>query len=193
MPRKPRAESPTGVYHLMARGVNKRRIFHSRRDYEAYFGLVSEYCKKLNVEIYHYCILPNHIHFVLRSNDLQTLSRFGYITHRRYAYYYCKTHPWSEQVFRRHFLSKPIVDDAYLLECGRYVERNPIDAGLTVRPEDYPYSSYSFYAQGEPNALLTESPLYPTLGKTPAERMAAYRMYVCHERRRDAEKLTVPF
>ena len=193
MPRKPRTESSTGVYHLMARGVNKKRIFHVKRDYEAFLALVSEYCRELNVQVYHYCILPNHTHFVLRADSLAVLSRFGYILHRRYAYYYCKAHPWSEQVFRRHFLSKPIGDDTYLLECGRYVERNPIEAGLAKAPEDYPYSSYAFYANQEPNPLLTESPLYLTLGRTPQERMAAYKVYVCHERMKEAGGLTVPF
>ena len=193
MARKPREESAAGIYHFVTRGVNKKQLFHQKEDYAYFLELVKEYIKKLDMQAYHYCLLTNHAHLVVSAPNLKALGQFGHFVHRRYAYYYCKTHNWSEQVFRRHFRSKPIADDAYLLECGRYIERNPVEAGLAQTPRDYPHSSYRFYAEGEDNPLLTESPLYSNFGNSPSERMAAYRMYVCHERIQEVKKLTVPF
>jgi putative transposase len=192
MARRLRQESPMQVYHFMNRGVNKKKIFHRAKDYNFYLGLLKEYCQKLNVQIYHYCIMSNHAHLILKTEDLESLSKFGHFTHRRYAYYYCRTYRWSEQVFKRNFMSVPIFDDNYLLECGRYIERNPINAKLSKDPADHPYSSYLFYAEGKKNTLLTESPLYPNFGNNPAERIAAYKIYVCQERQ-EIKKLTMPF
>src|SRR3989338_7497448 len=101
MARKPRSESPVGIYHFMTRGVNKKRIFHKDRDYAFYLALLMEYCQRLNLKIYHYCILSNHAHLVVKADTLKALGQFGHFTHRRYAYYYCKNYRWSEQVFRR--------------------------------------------------------------------------------------------
>lgn len=183
MPRKPRQGSLTGVYHFMTRGVNKKRLFHSRKDYEVYLSLVREYAKELSIQIFNYSLMSNHVHILLKSDDFSGLSRFAYFVQRRYAYYYCKTHQWSEQVFRRNFLSVPIADDAQLLECGRYIERNPTEAKIEVEPGRYPYASYAFYAFGRKDPLVTEFPLYEAMGNSASERMAAYRFYVTHDRK----------
>lgn len=191
MPRKPREASTSGFYHLMARGVNKKKIFHREDDYEYYLKLLTEYSQRLGVQIYHYCLMPNHTHVVLWAENLVNLSRLAHYTHRRYAYYYCQAHQWSEQVFRRRFTSLPILRDSHLLECGRYVERNPVKAKIVDAPDKYPYSSYAFYAQSKSDPLLTRSPLYESLGQDETERMAAYRFYVCQERGSEAEELTM--
>lgn len=182
MPSKPRKESPSGVYHFITRGVNRMKIFHSPGDYCFYLELLAENSRKLGIQIYHYCLMSNHAHLLLRAESLECLSQLGHITHIRYAYFYSRTRDWSGQVFRRNFHSLPIPDDIYLLECGRYIERNPIKADLVNHPHEYPYSSYSFYALGKPNTLITESPFYANLGNSLCERMAAYRLYVCQER-----------
>lgn len=187
MARKPRQGSSAGVYHFMTRGVNKKDLFHSQRDYENYLAIVKEGSKKLGVQIFHYCLMTNHAHILLHAEELAVLSKFAHCIQRNYALYYCRTHQWPEQVFRRSFASLPINDDAYLLECGRYIERNPVEAKLVTEPEKYPYTSYAFYAFGKKDPLLTESPLYETLGNSERERMAAYRFYVSHERRLHSE------
>ena len=126
--------------------------------------------------------MTNHVHLALKTDDLETLSQFAYFTQRRYAYYYFKTYRWSEQVFRRNFGSIPINNDTYLLECARYIERNPLKAKLVKDLKDYSYSSYAFYAFGKRDNLISESPIYSSLGRSRYERMAAYRWYVNHQR-----------
>ena len=80
------------------------------------------------------------------------------------------------------FKSLPIDDDAYLLECGRYIERNPIRANLAKLPGDYPFSSFRHYAYGEKTEYIDLSPAYMALGSTPARRQKDYQSYVSTER-----------
>ena len=83
------------------------------------------------------------------------LSRFSQYLQRRYAYYYCKTHKWNGQVFQRMYKSIPIGEDAYLLGCGRYIERNPVRAGLVRRAEDYLWSSAAAHCGLRDDVLLS--------------------------------------
>lgn len=195
MPRKNRQASQSGIYHFINRGVNKKKLFHSAKDYERYLALMKEHSEALNVQIYHYCLMNNHTHILLKVLDLGSLSRFGYYLQRRYAYYYCKTYHWSEQVFRKRFISLAIDNDSYLLECGRYIERNPVRAKLIEDPTNFEYSSYGFYGFGRKNDLLTSNPLYVGLGQTNMERMRAYRRYVSEERAYEelVDQALVPF
>lgn len=193
MPRQPRKGSGSGFYHFISRGVAKRQIFHTEEDRSRYKGLLKEYKLKFNISIIHYCLMTNHAHFVLKSPDLESLSRFGYYVQRRYAIYYQKKYEWKDQVFRNRFRSIPIEDEAYLLDCGRYLDRNPIEAGMVSDPKDYPHSSFNYYAYGSPDPLITESPLYPSLGRTSEERMLVYRFNVMHDRADQPQTQPVPF
>lgn len=178
MPRKPRRVSGTGIYHFINRGVNKKRLFHGDKDYRQYLDLMKEHSAKLDIQIHHYCLMSNHTHILLRCPDIGSLSKFGHFLQRRYAYYYCKTHHWSEQVFRKRFLSLPIDKDSYLLECGRYIERNPVRAKLIDDPKDFLYSSYRYYAFGEKSECIVPNPLYSDMGRSEEERMKSYQEYV---------------
>jgi len=181
MPRKPRLASESGYYHFINRGVNKKKLFHSDSDYLFYKKLLGEYKEAWSIDILHYSLMGNHTHCVVRSFEVSNLSRFGHFIQRRYAYYYCKTHKWSEQVFRSRFLSLPVEKDSHLLECARYIERNCLDHCFQ-NPDEYPHSSYHYYAKGTPDPLVTESPVYAELAATAQERQKLYRFYVQQER-----------
>lgn len=182
MPRKPRQASPTGVYHFINRGVNKKKLFHTDGDYQYYLGLLKEHSNLLGIQIHHYCLMSNHTHLLLKAEDISLLSKFGHFVQRKYAYYYCKNHSWSEQVFRKRFISLVIDKDAYFLECGRYIERNPLRAKLVKELKEYPYSSYSYYAHQKPNDVLTQNPFYEDMGKTDEARVDAYQAYLTQDR-----------
>ena len=193
MPRQPRKGSASGFYHFISRGVAKRQLFHTEEDRERYVNLLREYKLKFNISIIHYCLMMNHTHFILKSPDLQSLSQFGYYVQRRYAVYYQKKHKWKDQVFRNRFRSKPIEDEAYLLDCARYLDLNPVEAKIVADPKDYPHSSFHYYAYGRPDSLVTESPLYANLGRTNEERMLVYRFNVMHDRVNQSQTQPVPF
>jgi putative transposase len=182
MPRKKRIQSVTGVYHWINRGVNQKKLFHHDDDFRHFLSLAKEHKDEFGIQIYHYCLMSNHIHMLLWSDRLDVLARFSGYIQRRYAYYYCKTYHWRGQVFQRMYKSLCIDKDSYLLDCARYIERNPIRAFLVNKPEDYLYSSFTFYAFGSLNDLLTPSPAYLGLSDFENERQELYREYVIQGR-----------
>ncbi len=185
MPRKPRQTSSTGVYHWITRGINRKTLFHFREDYLYFLELVRLHSKEEGVVIYHYCLMPNHVHMLVQSDDVVGLSRFSHFIKRRYAYYHSKTAKHQGASFERMYKSLPVEDDAYLLECGRYIERNPVRANLAPKPDAYNYSSYSFYASGQENAIVTPSPGYLALGNDSPARQRLYAEYVTSLRPQD--------
>lgn len=179
MARARREVSESGVYHWIARGINKKRLFHSSDDYDFYINLINKYAKKFSIDLYHFCIMENHVHLVLRSETIQEMSQFSHYMGRCYARYYITTHNWHGQVFTRNFKSFPIEKDSYLIECGRYIERNPVRANICSSPEDYFYSSYLFYAEGKRPLLdLTPSPTFLALHDNQKIRQTLYSSYV---------------
>ena len=182
MPRKKREESPTGVYHWIVRGMNKKDLFHDAQDYERFRDLLAEYQSAYQVIIHHYCFMTNHVHILLRTHPLEQLSRFSHYVQRRYAYYYCGKYKWTGSVFRRGYRSLAVDRDEYLLECGRYIERNPLKAKLVKAPEEYAYTSYRYYACGENDPLIGTSPAYLGLSEDGGERRRIYSKYVKQNR-----------
>ena len=182
MPRKPRVQSASGYYHFITRGVNKKKVFHRKTDFRFYLDLLDQYRKTFDLQIYHYCLMSNHAHALVKSEDISSLSKFGHYVQRRYAYYYCKTYKWSGQVFQSRFKSIPIEKDDYLLECGRYIERNPLRADLVESLELYPWSSYHFYTGDIQNDLLEPSPMFLGLHSSKKKRQKLYKEYLHQSR-----------
>ena len=154
------------------------KLFHQDEDYKQFSDLMRQYRDNYQIAIYHYCLMTNHAHLLLKADTLENLSGFSHFVQRRYAYYICGKYKRNGSVFRQGYRSLPIDRDEYLLECGRYIERNPIAAGMVSMPEDYGYSSYRFYAFGYPDALLTSSPAFEGLATRLDERRALYAMHV---------------
>ena len=176
---RPRKPSQTSCYHIVARGNNQQPVFLGDSDLLAYRGGLEKYKNQYGIEIFHYCLMTNHVHLVLRVGSLITLSRFMHDLQRWYFYYLHKKNGFQGHLWESRFGSFPIETESYLLECGRYVERNPVKAEMVNLPEDYLWSSYRFYAEGKPDSLLTLSPLYSGMGVTTNERQENYRKYVC--------------
>jgi|SRR3989344_2631806 len=182
MPRKRRQESLTGVYHWIVRGMNKKDLFHHAKDYERFKALLLEYKNTYQVLIYHYCLMTNHVHLLLHVPELKQLSKFSHYIQRRYAYYYCGKYKWTGSVFQRGYRSLAIDRNEYLLECGRYVERNPLRAKLVQDLEQYAYSGYRYYVYGRDDKLITSSPAYLGLSDDIKERCLIYAKYVRENR-----------
>jgi len=163
MPRKRREQSATGVYHWIVRGMNKKDLFHDTQDFDCFKKLLIEYKTTYQISFFHFCFMTNHVHVLLKAMDLEYLAGFSHYVQRRYAYYYCGRYKWTGSVFQRGYRSFVIDRDEYMLECGRYIERNPVKAKLVENPGDYKYTSYRYYAAGDIDAMLTESPAYTAL------------------------------
>ena len=182
MPRKKRQRSPTGFYHWICRGIHKKDVFHRPSDYDFFRGLLRQYALIHGVLIHHYCVMTNHVHLLIYCPDLDDMSKFSQMVQRRYAYHYCGQYGWVGNVFQRGYRSSPVEKDTHLLECGRYIERNPIKAGLAEHPAGYQYSSFRYYGCGEGDDIITPSPAYLDLANDADTRMAIYDEYVSESR-----------
>ncbi len=174
-----RKVSATGWYHVLGRGNNRQAIFHQKRDFLRFFHLLAEYRKQHPVKISHYCLMTNHTHLLLFSESRELLSRFLQKIQLSYSWWYRLNYKFCGHVWQGRFKSFPIEKESYLLECSRYIERNPVRAEMVSHPRDYLWSSYRFYAEGLSNSLpLTQDPGYESLGETPRERQVRYEEYV---------------
>lgn len=186
MGRKPRQLSETGLYHVIIRGNNKGRLFRDEADFDKFLKIASEYREKHPGSVHHYCLMANHVHLLIKSEDPIILSKYMHSVQRAYHHYYRKRYVHFGHLFQGRYRSFPVETEGYLLDCGRYIERNPVRAGMVEDPKDWRYSSYGFYAYGQEDDLVTESVMYKALGEG-AARQKLYREYV--EVTRPYEKL----
>lgn len=185
MARKNRQLVDGGVYHVISRGHNKCDLFHSGKDYSMYKYLLSEYKKKFAFKLYHYCLMPNHAHLLLKIAYGDELSRLMQGVNQSYSGHYKRVYGLVGYLFQGRYKGLLIEKDDYLLECGRYIERNPLKAGIVSNLSDYAFSSLGFYINGEGESLLTPNPLFTALSEQEEERRRLYKNYVMQERLAD--------
>ncbi len=179
MSRKPRDIHEGEYYHVLTRGNNRQWLFRKEEDFAFYLRTLQRYSQKFNVSVFHYCLMTNHIHLLMKSEILdEGITRLMHGLQTVYAAYYKRKQGTTGHVFENRFKHFHIEDDAYLLECGRYIERNPVRAGIVQRAEDYAWSSFRYYAESVPDTIVTPDPLYTELGRTERERQDEYRKYV---------------
>jgi putative transposase len=141
MPRPTRAPAGGYCYHVLNRGNARARVFHKDRDFQAFVEVMAEASLRHPTRLLAYCVMPNHFHIALWPKADGELSRWMHwllTTHgRRYQnHYHSSGHVWQGR-----FKSFPIQEDDHLRVVLRYVERNPLRAGLVQRAEDWPWSS----------------------------------------------------
>ena len=170
------------IYHIIQRGHNKDRLFKDAGDYKAFKNFIRKYRQKYSFDIYHYCIMSNHFHMLLKIRSGPDLPKTMHGITQSYSYYFRKTYKRIGYVYQNRYKSYLIEDDSYLLECGRYIERNPFRAGIIKDLSQYYWSSYNFYAKGKPDDIITENPLYKDMGKTTVEKRHRYCEYVLEAR-----------
>lgn len=152
MPTTKRKESSTGFYHIIVKGINREKIFYQQREKLYFKSIISKYLKKYKAEIYSYCIMSTHAHFIIRA-EIQILSLFMAAILAEYALYYNFKHHRNGHVFQNRFTSECIENDRYFWTCLRYIHMNPVKAGMIKKPERYKYSSMSEYVTEIPTLL----------------------------------------
>ena len=175
MPRVGRIYIEEGVFHVMARGNNKQPVFNNERDFIIYKETLSRLKNEQPFKLYHYCFMTNHVHMIIETNEDTELSKLMKRINLSYYHYYKKRYGYSGHFWQDRFKSLLIEKDSYLLACGLYIERNPVRAKMVTRPEQYPYSSYAYYAFGKDDPLLDKDPCYEALGKDDLRRQNEYR------------------
>jgi putative transposase len=185
MPRHSRLVIPDVPLHIWQRAVDRRACFGGIHDYELYLGLVSELSRKFDCRVHAYVLMTNHVHLVLSSPDTQGYSLFMKDLAQRYATKFNRSNARGGPLWEGRFRSSPLDTVEYLLICHRYVELNPVRAGMVNSPDEYPWSSHLSNAFGQPSLFLRPHAEYLKLGQRPEERQMAYRALFKRDLTRD--------
>jgi putative transposase len=178
MPRTARELVDNGVYHVMLRGHNRVKLFEAREDYQRFLSTVSRYKREIPFHLYHYCLMPNHVHLLIKISAAGDLPKLMSRVSLSFSHYSRRVYGRVGYIFQGRYKSLHIEDDSYLLDCGRYIERNPVRAEIVRDAADYKWSSFNFYAYNAQNRLLTPNPLYAELDTGIQKRQKLYRGYI---------------
>lgn len=183
MPRIARELYDHGYYHVMTRGNNKRSLFCDEQDYVVFSNTIKKYIDTYDVRITNYCFMPNHVHLLIFVQKAQVLPKFMQVILQVYASYFRNKYKTVGFVFQNRYKSIFIKKSGYLLECARYIERNPIRSRLTDDLFGYRWCSFSFYATGARDDIIREiNPMYLELAYGDEDRRRLYIKYVLEER-----------
>jgi putative transposase len=161
--------------HIIQRGNNRQVCFNSREDLSAYAYWLKEFAAKYHVEIHAWVFMTNHVHLLVTPRSQSAVSNLMQSLGRQYVQYFNKTYQRSGTLWEGRFKSCIVQTSDYLLQCYRYIELNPVRAGIVNNPSDYAWSSYRANAFGKASLLITPHNEYLQLGKTPEERQMHYR------------------
>ena len=181
MPRKPREFVAGGIYHVFNRGNNRKVLFEEAGDFECFMRLLKDGSSRESVCLYHYCLMSNHYHLLVRSNEMESLPRYMHWVQLGYARYFKKTYETTGHVFEERYRSPRIAEESYYLQCGRYIERTPVKARMVKKAADYPYSSAAHYVRGRKDPLVTENLYYQAMGSSEEDRRRNYEKFVSIE------------
>ncbi|MFC1623926.1 transposase [Candidatus Omnitrophota bacterium] len=170
------------LYHIIQKGNNGQKIFKDDEDFETFLLLISRYLNKFKVEVYHFCLMPTHIHLLLKIFEKKVLAKFMQGILQSYRFSHKRKYTYEGYLYKGRYRSKLVAKDEYLLECGRYIERNPVRAGITKDPYEYKWSSCSYYTHGRTNGIITEDLLYYTFGNDLRQCQRRYTEYVSMSR-----------
>ncbi len=168
--------APTGIpQHVIQRGNNRQVCFASEDDMRAYLSWLKEYAQKYKVHIHAWVLMSNHVHLLCTPQASDAVSRMMQALGRVYVRYFNHTYQRSGTLWEGRYKSCLVESESYLLQVYRYIELNPVRAGMVGDPGEYTWSSYPCNAFGKKSEMHTPHELYRALGRTDAERMERYR------------------
>lgn len=175
MPRRLRFCPVDIPVHIIQRGHNRQICFTGDADIAAYAHWLEQEAKKLNVQIHGWVFMTNHTHLLLTPLQENAVSKLMQHVGRLYVRYFNYTYCRSGALFEDRFKSSLVQDNEYLINCLRYIELNPVRAGIVSDPGDYRWSSYSAHAFDNQVRMWSPHPLYRSLGQNANARTKRYR------------------
>jgi putative transposase len=175
MPRKPRMYLSGVPAHVVQRGNNREACFFSDDDYQYYLEVLRQGLHRYDVKLHAYCLMTNHVHLLMTPKDDVGISRVMQHLGRMYVLYINRTYRRTGTLWEGRHKASLVNAEAYLLSCYRYIEMNPVAAGMVPTPEQYRWSSYRWHAWGKKNVLISDHPLYQGLGESNEVRQHSYR------------------
>lgn len=157
MPRIARIVAIGFPHHIVQRGNNKEKVFLDKNDYKTYLFLLEKYSVNKNVIVLAYCLMPNHVHLILKPGEEKTLFKTMQGVALCYTQYFNRKYNRTGRLWECRYHSTVIDEEKYLWAVCRYVEKNPVRAGIARSPKSYAYSSARAHILEESNTLLKEA------------------------------------
>jgi putative transposase len=180
MARLPRYALPGIPHHVIQRGNNRSAMFAGTADYLFFRECLAIGSLQHSCLIHAYVLMTNHVHLLATAGTPNGLSRFMQSVGCRYVHYFNRTYGRTGTLWEGRYRATPIDTDRYLLACYRYIELNPVRAGMAEDPAAYPWSSYRANALGYPDPLVSVHQRFEALGADVESRRLAYRSLFDH-------------
>lgn len=175
MPRRTRL-CPAGIpQHVVQRGNNRQVCFASDDDLKAYANWLFEASQKYRVQVHAWVFMTNHVHLLVTPGEEMAIGRMMQHIGRHYVRYFNYSYGRTGTLWEGRYHSCLVQENVYFLSCQRYIELNPVRAGMVKDPADYSWSSYQSNGLGIDSKILTPHTLYLQLGSSKPERLRNYR------------------
>jgi putative transposase len=166
---------PGVAVHIIQRGNNRAACFHSDNDYLVYLAHLRQLSEKYECALHAYCLMTNHVHLLLTPAAAETCTGLMRDLGQRYVQYFNRRHERSGTLWEGRFRSCIAESPRYVLGCYRYIELNPVRAGMVDHPTGYLWSSYAVNSGMRSDPLVTPHPEYIAFAAQAESRYAAYR------------------
>jgi len=178
--RQPRFVLPGQPQHVIQRGNNRDLIFADDSDYLRYLEILVDACERHSCEVHAYVLMTNHVHLLITPVSETGISLVMQSLGRRYVQYFNSRYKRTGTMWEGRYKATLLDTEQYLLTCYRYIELNPVRAGMVGYPGDYRWSSFRYNAMGMPDALITPHDIYQALAPDEALRQQYYRTLFDH-------------
>ncbi len=175
MPRRARVRHAGIPQHVIQRGNNRAACFFADEDYRTYLDSLLEGATRYGCDIHAYVLMTNHVHLLVTPETDESLTHMMRYLGSRYVQYVNHVYRRSGTLWEGRYKSSLIDSEGYLLTCYRYIELNPVRAGMVEDASGYRWSSYGAHASGQADELIRDHPCYLALGATDETRQAAYQ------------------
>jgi putative transposase len=174
MPRLACPEEAHGTLHVVQRARERRACFSCARDRAAYLDALRESAARAECAVHAYALMGNHVHLLFTAVRAEGAARLMPAVASGYARHLAAAYGHADPAWEEGYDASPVHARRHLLACMRYIEENPVRAGLAPNPGAYAWSSYRANALGEDDALVTPHAHYCSLARSPDARRAAY-------------------
>lgn len=179
MPRVGRVVLPDYPHHIVQRGHNRQVVFAQEGDFKVYLENLQDLKVDCGIQVYAYCLMTNHVHLLLQPGEaIAELGRFMKALSARMTRHFNRLEGRTGTLWESRYKSSPVQTDQYLLACCRYIELNPVRAGMVEQPGEYRWSSYTARMGGEGSDWLDVDPTYLGLGAEDVIRRQRYQAFL---------------
>lgn len=175
MARRPRHIVADYPFHVIVRGNNRQAIFVDDEDRRSLKAILQEACSSHGLAVHAFVLMTNHVHLIATPSTADALALVIQGLGRQYVRQFNRRHGRTGTLWEGRYRASIIQQDRYLLACQRYVEMNPVRAGIVERPEQYAWSSHRHHLGLAADPLVSPHSVYWSLGNTPFDREVAYR------------------